>query len=503
MVIIGHPRAGSLCHALADQYVSGARGAGAAVEVLDLRRLTFCRDVATAKQELQDTEPDIERSRRLVSWSDHLVFFYPTWWGTMPSLMKGFVDRLLLPDFAFRHAENASGYEGLLGGRSAHLVTTMDTPTPVYRIMYRAPGHNAMQRATLGFCGIGPVRVTAFGSVLKSNVEQRSQWLAQAKREGRSLRGAIPTVAEHLLFALCNWLAALRLQFYPTTWVAYAIGALAAEGPAAVATSTFWIGYAILFLIEAATVFTNEVVDFPTDSRNTRYGPFNGGSRVIVDKRISLSEMRSAAWITSSLAVGLALVLAFATAAPAVPSLAVLAALAILAIGYTASPLKLSYRTLGELTVGLTHGPAVLLCGWVFMGGTWNEPLPWLMGLPIALAILPSITLANVPDRKADEAAGKQTIAVRFGQQAAIAFAMIATAVAATSTLLWPFLDSLPQGFAVAPWLAVPHAAWLLSLLARSLHDERQPANMMTLMIASLTYVLWFILPPFVAMLID
>ena len=49
-------------------------------------------------------------------------------WGTMPALLKGFLDRVLLPGFAFRHAENARGYEGLLGGRSAHLITTMDTP---------------------------------------------------------------------------------------------------------------------------------------------------------------------------------------------------------------------------------------------------------------------------------------------------------------------------------------------------------------------------------------
>ena len=152
--------------------------------------------------------------------------------------------------------------------------------------------------------------------------------------------------------------------------------------------------------------------------------------------------------------------------------------------------------------MGLTHGPAVLLCGWVFMGGTWNAPLPWLMGLPIGLAILPSITLANIPDRKADAAVGKHTIAVRFGQQAAFTFAMIATATAAASALLWPFLDGLPQGYAVVPWFAVPHAAWLLSLLARSFGNKEVPAKMMTLMIASLTYVLWFILPPFVAMLI-
>ncbi len=480
----------------------GARAAGASVEVLDLRRLEFSRDVKTEELLLQDTEPDIERSRRLVAWSDHLVFIYPTWWGTMPSLMKGFVDRLLLPGFAFRHAENATGYEGLLGGRSAHLVTTMDTPPAVYRIIYRAPGHNAMQRATLGFCGIGPVRITAFGSVLKSDAEQRGKWLEKARREGQKLRGAVPTVLERSARTLRDWLTALRLQFYPTTWIAYAIGTLAVSGSTALATRTFWIGYAVLFLIEAATVFTNEVVDYPADTRNKRYGPFNGGSRVIVTGRISRPELRLAAWFASAMAAVLATILAFYTAAPPGASLALLAALLVLAIGYTAPPLKLSYRTLGELDVGFTHGPAVLVCGWVFQGGAWYDPLPWLMGLPIALAILPSITLANIPDREADAATGKRSIAVRFGQRPAIVFAMVATAIAAASAIAWPCLAGIPQGYDLVPWFALPHAAWLLSLLARSMHADSVPANMMTLMVASLTYVLWFLLPPFIALLV-
>ncbi len=491
-----------MCHALGEEYVVGARAAGASVEVLDLRRLEFSRDVETAQLQLQDTEPDIERSRRLVTWSDHLVFIYPTWWGTMPSLLKGFVDRLLLPGFAFQHAENATGYEGLLGGRSAHLVTTMDTPPPVYRLIYRAPGHNAMKRATLEFCGVGSVRVTAFGSVLKSDEAQRGKWLEQTRREGHRLRGAVPTVAERSLRILRDWLTALRLQFYPATWVAYAIGALAAGGSGALTTRTFWFGYAVLFFIEAATVFSNEVVDYPADSRNRRYGPFNGGSRVIVDGRISRADLRLAAWCSSGLALMLATILAFYTAAPPGASLALLAVLLVLAIAYTVPPLKLSYRTLGELDVGFTHGPAVLACGWVFLGGAWDDPLPWLMGLPIALAILPSITLANIPDREADAATGKRTIAVRFGQRPAIVFAMVATAVAAVSALTWPFLAGIPHGYDIVPWLALPHAAWLLSLLARSLRTESIPAKMMTLMLASLTYVLWFLLPPFVSLLV-
>lgn len=502
LVVVGHPRAGSLCEALADEYILGAREAGAALERLDLRRLAFCRDVETEAMSRQTTEPDVERARRLVAWADHLVFVYPTWWGTMPSLLKGFLDRLLLPGFAFRHAENALGYEGLLGGRTAHLITTMDTPPLAYRLMYRSPGHNAMQRATLNFCGIGPVRVTPFGSVLNSDLEQRRRWLERARLEGRGLRGAVPTPLEGARRRAGHWLAAMRLQFYPTTWLAYAIGALAAAGSAALGSAAFWIGYFALFSIEAATVLANELYDYAADRGNGRYGPFNGGSRVIVDGRLSSRAMGRGALVAVALAAVFSVSLAAFTEAPPAASGGLLAALAVLAIGYTVPPLQLCYRTAGEIDVGFTHGPAVLVCGWIFMGGGWNDPVPWLMGLPIALAALPSITLSNVPDREADAAVGKLTIAARFGQRGAIRFAMLATAAAATCAVIWPFLDALPAVHGVVPWLAVPHAAWLLWLLRRGLREPSVPRNMMTLMLASLTFVLWFVLPPFAALLI-
>src|SRR5690606_18179757 len=119
---------------------------------------------------------------------------------------------------------------------------TMDTPKLVYRVVYRAPGHNAMRRATLNFCGIAPVRITPFASVLASEPEERVRWLARARVEGRKLRGAVPTRIERLARKTLAWLAALRLQFYPSTWLVYALGAVAAAGTAAFGRAAFWLG---------------------------------------------------------------------------------------------------------------------------------------------------------------------------------------------------------------------------------------------------------------------
>ena len=70
----------------------------------------------------------------------------------MPARLKGFLDRVLVPGFAFR--EQDGHYYGLLGPRTAELMTTMDVPPSVYRWIQGAPGRRAMCRATLGLCGI-------------------------------------------------------------------------------------------------------------------------------------------------------------------------------------------------------------------------------------------------------------------------------------------------------------------------------------------------------------
>src|SRR5690606_10320355 len=111
-----------------------------------------------------------------------------------------------------------------------------------------------------------------------STAEDRRHWIERVREDGRALRGAVPTAPARLRAQAGAWLRALRLQFYPMTWVAYALGAVVAGGGQALGTRLFWIGYAALFLLEAATVFVNEIVDYRSDRRNVNHGPFTGGS---------------------------------------------------------------------------------------------------------------------------------------------------------------------------------------------------------------------------------
>ena len=88
------------------------------------------------------------------------------------------------------------------------------------------------------------------------------------------------------------WLAALRLQFYLMTWMAYTVGALATSAGKPMSMTPYLLGNLTLFVLEAATVFLNDWFDFDSDRSNRNAGPFTEGSRVLVDGRLGRAAIR-------------------------------------------------------------------------------------------------------------------------------------------------------------------------------------------------------------------
>lgn len=155
------------------------------MRTLPLGDLDFDPIRRTGYGEAPPLEPDLVRAQADIAWADHLVFAYPNWWGTMPALLKGFIDRVILPGFAFRHRSDSRWWDRLLRGKSAQLIVTMDTPPLWYRWVIGRPGHNQMRRSILGFCGVTPVRVMHVGPVKGSAAARREGWLTKAHDMGR------------------------------------------------------------------------------------------------------------------------------------------------------------------------------------------------------------------------------------------------------------------------------------------------------------------------------
>ncbi len=179
LVLEAHPAADSFVGALAKAYGEGARGAGHEVRERSLSRMTFDPILHEGYRRVQTLEPDLVGAQEDLLWCEHLVLAYPTWWGQPPALLKGFLDRVFLPGFAFKYRENSSFWDRLLAGRSARLLVTMDAP-PLYDGLYYG-GRRLMKRAVLRFCGFKPVLHSAFGSVKGSDDAKRARWIEKAR----------------------------------------------------------------------------------------------------------------------------------------------------------------------------------------------------------------------------------------------------------------------------------------------------------------------------------
>lgn len=151
---------------------------------------------------------------------------------------------------------------------------------------------------------------------------------------------------------LSAWLRIARLQFYPMVLVTYGVGAAAAH----VTTGEFdgtscVLGYTYLFFVELATALSNEYFDYSSDVVNANAGLFTGGSRVLVNQRLSFGAVRVAILVVCVACALVSAVLLTSVPRERAPAIVALLALGmLLGIGYTAPPLKLSYRGLGELT---------------------------------------------------------------------------------------------------------------------------------------------------------
>lgn len=189
LILDGHPDSGRLTTALLDHYVS-ALPPGVGVERIAVRDMKFDPTLHRGYVVRQAWEPDLERMAAALLACDHIVVAFPLWWGAEPAPLKGLLDRLLMPRFAFQYHSKGPLWDRLLVGRSADLIVTMDTPPLWLRLVYGDAVIRRWRRQILGFCGFKPVRVHRFGMTRNGEAEKKiAGWRAVLSRAAATAPG--------------------------------------------------------------------------------------------------------------------------------------------------------------------------------------------------------------------------------------------------------------------------------------------------------------------------
>jgi putative NADPH-quinone reductase len=183
-VIQGHPdpEAHHLLHALANSYAEGASAAGHQVRRLEVAKFEFPLLRTQSEFETGGLPRGLVQAGEDLRWAQHWVFLFPLWHGTMPALLKGFLEHIFRPGFAMEYKKNGFP-KRLLAGRSARIVVTMGMPVLLYRWYFGAYGLRSFERSMLSFAGIRPIRESLYGLAL-SNDKKRARWIADLRRHG-------------------------------------------------------------------------------------------------------------------------------------------------------------------------------------------------------------------------------------------------------------------------------------------------------------------------------
>jgi putative NADPH-quinone reductase len=186
LLVLGHPSENSFCNALLDAYKKGAESIGAECKTIYIARLNFTVNLSDGYKTdaAMELEEDLVASQQLFQWADHVVMAFPNWWGFMPAIAKGFIERLLLPGFAFKHHTGKIFPDKLLTGKSIRLLVTMDTPTWWFYLVYRASQYQILKDIVFGYVGFDPIRFSTFGYIRKSTLPQRERWLRKVQQLG-------------------------------------------------------------------------------------------------------------------------------------------------------------------------------------------------------------------------------------------------------------------------------------------------------------------------------
>lgn len=269
-----------------------------------------------------------------------------------------------------------------------------------------------------------------------------------------------------------SWMTLLRLGATARGVLPFILGGVIAwsQGHA--------INWAVMGLSMVAVTFVmlmtfqiNEYFDYETDLANKEYHKLSGGSRVLPMGLVRRHQSLIAAYVFLFLAgiIGLLLQFYYKTGLLTIP----LGALAVF-IGYfyTAKPIQLSYRGLGEIAIWFSCGWLANMTGYYLQTGHFSM-VTTLMSLPGATSVFLVILLNEVPDINSDRLANKNNLAVRLGRNGTAILASVLFVLSYLNILVIVFFG-VPPISALLSIVLIPLIVWNLVVLKRKGFDGRQ-----------------------------
>lgn len=175
LIVLGHPNSGSFNHALAEACNTQITKNGHTVFFHDLYKEHF-NPLNHSKDD------DIAQYCSELTTSDGIIMIHPNWWGQPPAIVKGFLDRVFIPDVAYTFIHDANNKlitKGLLKAQIALVLNTSNTTQELEDNIYKDPLETIWKNRVFHFCGISNFKRINYSVMKDSNIEQRKIWLSE------------------------------------------------------------------------------------------------------------------------------------------------------------------------------------------------------------------------------------------------------------------------------------------------------------------------------------
>ena len=192
VVVIAHPNPNSFSHAIASTARAALEAGRHDVTMLDLYaedfRTAMSRDERSAyHSDRPILDPDVERHAAIVKRADALVFIFPTWWSTMPAILKGWLERVMVPGVGFVFDERHHVRRGLTNVRRLVGISTYGSPWLFVKFL-RDNGRRTLLRALrLNTAVLTRRSWLGLYKMDTRTVAQRAAFLRRVDRKMRSL----------------------------------------------------------------------------------------------------------------------------------------------------------------------------------------------------------------------------------------------------------------------------------------------------------------------------
>ncbi|MFC3561208.1 NAD(P)H-dependent oxidoreductase [Pedobacter jamesrossensis] len=170
---------------LINAYKAGAASAGAVVKEIAIIDLIFNSNRLFKNRQMADLEPDLQKALNAIRQSNHIVLFCPVYVDHIPTKIKGFFDRLFMPDQIFSTQQQS--IDNNFSGKSGRIISILDEATFRDWKANKKTTYLSIKKNTFEKCRISPVLTNTIGELHSLENHYSQKWVTKMEKFGLQL----------------------------------------------------------------------------------------------------------------------------------------------------------------------------------------------------------------------------------------------------------------------------------------------------------------------------